>query len=394
MIWIIGFLSGLVAFLGWRLFVVMMRERELATRLEVMSSSKEEMGAAFKALSADALEQSGKHFLDLAKGDMEKRHENLKGTIDPVKEQLAKLEKGLREIEKERQGHHERTSAQIKQMADAERDLRQETANLVKALRTPDVRGRWGELQLRRVVEVAGLLSHCDFYEQQVSEGEKNLRPDMVVKLPGGRQVIVDAKVPLQSFVEAYQTEDPEERISKLKSHARVIRSHVQTLGKKAYWKHFKGAVEFVVLFLPAENFFNAALEQDPELIELGAEYGVIIATPTTLIGLLRAIAYGWKEEALSQNAQQVSQLGHELYKRIGDMTRHFASVGRTLGMSVEAYNKTLGSLESRVLVSARKFQELGAAPQEVEIGPPAFVERIPREVKETAKDPLEIENN
>ncbi|MCI5053060.1 MAG: DNA recombination protein RmuC [Simkaniaceae bacterium] len=386
----------LVFFLGATTVALLVHCLNLRARIKMMQEGRDEMEKTFKALSMDALEKSNQSFLNLAeqsfeklheksKGEISKKEESIKGMVDPMKEQLGKLEKGLHELEKGRKGSQAALSEQIKQIVEAERSLRGETANLVKALRVPDVRGRWGELQLKRVVEMAGLVNYCDFYEQQVGEDDekRKLRPDMVVRLPGGRTVVIDAKAPFQSFIEAYQSEDLDKREERLKNHARLIRSHVLALGKKSYWKSFEKSIEFVVLFLPAETFFNAALQYDPSLIELGAEQGVIIATPTTLIGLLRAIAYGWKEEAISENAKKVSELGHELHKRLCDMTKHFAQVGRSLGLSVEAYNKTIGSLESRVLVSARKFQELGAASKEIELTTPAFVERHAREVKE-----------
>lgn len=263
----------------------------------------------------------------------------------------------------------------------AKQELSKETGNLVKALRTPAARGRWGEIQLRRVVEIAGMLNHCDFYEQTTSEGGL-ARPDLIIKLPGGRQVVIDSKVPLESYLDAIQTDNEAIREAKLKDHARLVRSHIGALSKKSYHQHFSPTPEFVVLFLPSETFFSAALQYDPTLIEVGADQGVIVATPTTLIALLRAVAYGWKQESLSLHAEQVSELGHELYKRISDMTAHFSKMGRSLNTAVDSYNKGIGSLESRVLVSARKFKELGAAATKLEIDNIEVVEKTPRQLE------------
>ena len=347
-------------------------------KLETMLKERENLSSTFKALSYDALEQTNRSFLNLAKETLSKYQEQAKGELDkkqqsfesivgPVKESLAKLDKGMQEIEKERKGESSMLQAHLSA-------LKSETSGLAQALRAPTVRGRWGELQLRRVVELAGMLNHCDFYEQ---ETEGNMRPDLVVRLPGDKQVIVDAKTPCEAYLEAVQTSDESKRRNLLLTHAKHLRSHVQTLGKKAYWQKFQPTPEFVVLFIPADAFFSAALEHDPSLIEIGADHGVIIATPTTLIGLLRAIAYGWKQEGLSRHAHEISELGHELYKRLSDLAAHWAKVGRSLSGSVDAYNKAVGTLESRVLVTARKFKDLGTSRGELDAL--ESVDRIPR---------------
>jgi DNA recombination protein RmuC len=359
-------------------------------KLALVTDAQEKLSLAFKALSADALEKSNTSFLQLAKetlgkfqekakGDLDKRQQSIEEVLKPVKESLGKLDSGMRAIEKERKGEQESLKQQLKMMVDAEKELRGETSTLVKALRMPIVRGRWGEMQLRRVVELAGMVNHCDFYEQETEEG---MRPDLIVRMPGDKQVIVDAKTPCEAFLEAIQSQDLEIKEEKLKAHARHVRQHVMALGKKAYWQKFQPTPEFVVLFIPSDNFFSSALEFDPSLIEVGVEQGVIIATPTTLIGLLRAIAYGWKQENLSRHAEEVSRLGHELYKRIADMREHWSRVGRTLSSSVEAYNKAVGSLESRVLVSARKFKEMGAASRALELENLEGIDRIPRRLQ------------
>lgn len=299
---------------------------------------------------------------------------------DDLLETIHKLEEGLRHIENDRKTDYGAIREQMRSLMITEQQLRHETASLVKALRSPIARGRWGEVQLRRVVELAGMLSHCDFSEQtQETFEEARLRPDLIVHLPGGRQVIIDAKVPLESFLDAVETSDEDLKQEKLLDHARLVRNHATQLSRKSYWDHFQPTPEFVVLFLPSETFFSAALESDPSLIETSAAQNVILATPTTLIALLRAVAYGWRQETLSIHAEEVQKLGKELYKRLMDLEAHWSKLGRSLESSVESYNKATGTLESRVLVSARKFQELGAASTSQELPSPDLIEKEPR---------------
>ena len=349
--------------------------REIITNHRIYESATKEKIAAleeakekFRAISAEALEKNTTAFLQLAKETLEKYQERSKGDLDkkqqslvdlfkPVKETLFRLDTSMKDIEKERKGDQASLNKQLEMMIDVERELRRETGVLVKALRTPNVRGQWGEMQLKRVVELSGMVNQCDFFAQSV---EDRLRPDLLVRLPGGKQIIIDAKTPFEAYFEALSTDDEVIRKSKLKAHTRNIRQHIIALGKKAYWTKFDPTPEFVVLFLPSEAFFSAALEADPSLLEIGVDHGVILATPTTLIGLLRAIGHGWTQESLSRHAKEISDLGLELYKRISDMGMHWNKLGRSLSASVESYNKAVGSLESRVLVSARKFQTLG----------------------------------
>lgn len=373
---------------------LLLKQRVAEEKLQLLQSSEEHLKMTFSVLSHEALERSQRSFLELAKINFEKIQERAQGELDkkqiqitelfnPLKEGFAKLSQEMRVLEKERLGEQNTLAEQIKLLMGSEKQLRQETANLVKALRAPLARGRWGEIQLRRVVELSGMLSHCDFYEQEVEEGDLGRqRPDLLIRLPGGRQVVVDAKVPLESFLESVQTQDETQRELFLKNHAKQVRSHVLSLGKKAYWNAFQPTPEFVILFLPAETFFSAALEFDPTLIELGAEQGVILATPTTLIALLRSVAYGWKQENLSRYVEEISMLGQELYKRLVDMGSHFGRMGKNLSSSVEAYNKAIGSLEGRVLVSARKFKELGAASNSLTLDPLEPIESIPRQIQ------------
>jgi DNA recombination protein RmuC len=365
----------------------------LEEKLQVLLRAEEQLKTVFRSLSTDALQENSRTFLQLAQISLEKFHEGAKGDlqtrqtaivelINPVKESLLKLDTDMRHLEKERKGDQESLKEQIRLLSSGEKQLRQETSNLVKALRTPLARGRWGEIQLRRVVELAGMVNQCDFFEQQQEMGDEGrLRPDLIVRLPGGRQVIIDSKVPLEAYLEAVHADDEAVRIQRYRDHARQVRAHVATLGRKSYWEHFQPTPEFVVLFLPAETFFSAALEHDPSLIEYGAEQNVILATPTTLIALLRAVAYGWKQESLSRQVEKMQELGQELYKRLADMTTHFSKMGRGLSTAVEAYNKGIGSLESRVLVTARKFKDLGVTHGQVDIAEVECVEKIPREL-------------
>lgn len=343
-----------------------------AERLESVEAARRALSNEFARLSQEALAANNEQFLSLADarlkeahqvaaGDLSQRQQAIDALVRPLNEQLQRYESELHNLERIRTSAYRDLLDRMGQLDEVQRDLRRETHNLASALRSPSARGRWGELQLRKVVEMAGMLQHCDFELQATTTGvEDRLRPDMVVHLPGGKHVVVDAKVPLDAFQDALACEGDDERRAKLAHHARQVRSHVDVLSKKEYWKRFDPSPEFVVAFIPGDPLLAAAFEHDPGLIEHAVASHVLPATPTTLISLLWAVAYGWRQDALADNAREIQRLGTELYQRLATMGEHVAKLGRTLGSSVEAYNSVVGSLESRVLVTARKLPELG----------------------------------
>ena len=349
------------------------RERNFAEQKLLLESSERKLTDTFKSLAADALAAANHNFLTLA-------DEKLGSVVTPVRESLGKLDQEIRQIEGARRQAYGALGEQINSLISAQKELRSEAANLSRALRAPSVRGRWGEIQLKRVVEMAGMIERCDFFQQDSAMRDDNkLRPDLRVQLPGGKNIIVDAKVPLQAYLEAIEAPTENVRQEKLRQHSQQVRAHMSQLSSKSYWDQFQPTPEFVILFLPGEPFFSAALEQDPSLIEQGVNQRVILATPTTLISLLRAVSYGWRQEQLAENAQRISEMARELGDRFATMVEHLRRVGTSLRSSVGAFNDAVGSFEGRVMPWARRFRELGVVGKK-ELGELEKIDLVARE--------------
>ncbi len=363
-------------------------------RAAATEDARQQLTGEFARLSAAALQQNNEQFLELAharlgesrqaaEGDLLRRQQAIEELLKPIGEQLGKYEEGIRRLEVERKGAYELLTKQVDVLSSSHEQLQKETRNLVTALRSPQTRGRWGELQLRRVVEMAGMLEHCDFDEQVTSDGDEGrVRPDMVVHLPGSKNVAVDAKVPMQSFLDAIESDHEADRRAHLVNHARQVRNHIDGLAKKEYWKRVDPSPEFVVAFIPGDSLLSAALEHEPGLMEHAVANNVLLATPTSLIALLRSVAYGWQQESLAANAREVQQLGKQLYERLSVFGEHVAGVGKGLTSAVTAYNKAVGSLESRVMKTAQRFAEMGVIGGERELPSPVPVESTTRPLR------------
>jgi DNA recombination protein RmuC len=391
----VGWLSSHVA--CQRLQSELDKERAVhAERLKTYEATESRLRESFQSLSAEALQTNNRAFLDLAEtrlrearaqatSDIDARRTAIEALLAPLAKTLDHVDREIHDAERRRLQNAAELMQRVAALDTMGQTLRNETARLVDALKRPGVRGRWGELQLKRVVELAGMIEHCDFEEQATwaaeDEGERlrRIRPDVVVRLPGGKHVVVDAKVPLDAYLRAIEASDEGTRQQLLADHARQVRAHLTQLAAKGYASHIQPSPDFVVMFLPGEMFFSAALEQDPTLIECGVEQGVIPASPTTLIALLRAVAYGWQQAAMEENARKISELGRNLYEAIRVLGGHFDNLGSRLRSSLDAYNQAVGSLEGNVLVKARRFKDLRAANGGEEIAVLEPIDRVPR---------------
>jgi len=396
---IVVFAVAAIAFaLGW--LIARLRAQRLITELSTTLELERrqamdklaEVEKTFALLSSEALRQNSKSFLQLAQESLKQFHVQAKGDLDlkekavenmvrPIREALEKTEQQVRLMEKERKEAYGALHKHLETMTQTQLLLQGETRNLVQALRRPEVRGQWGEMTLKRLAELAGMVEHCDFTTQETVNGEDGkMRPDMVVRMPDGREIVVDVKTPLDAYLSAVEAVDDATRAKHLEHHARKVRERVRELATKAYWNQFKNAPDFVVLFIPGDQFLSAALDVDRELLEDALKQKIILATPTSFVALLRAVAYGWRQEALAANADLIREVGEDLYQRLAVFTEHLSRLGGSLEGSVSAFNKAVGSFDSKVLPGARKFVEMGVTPKKA-LEPPAPLEITPRGV-------------
>jgi DNA recombination protein RmuC len=376
---VIASIGGLVA--GYAIAAIQQQrhhrelEIELATlkaKAETVNAAREELEKAFKAVASDVLRNNNQSFIELAtqnlgkfqaeaRGDFDKRQQAFAELIKPIGETLKKTEAQIHEIEKERKEAYGNISRYLGSMNETQSQLQAETRNLVQALRRPEVRGQWGEMTLRRLAELAGMVNYCDFFEQDSRDTDSGrMRPDMIVRMPDKRELVVDAKTPLDAYLSAVAAKTDDERQQFMQQHARKVRERMRELASKAYWNQYQNSPDFVVMFVPGDQFLSAALEVDPQLLEDAFSNKVMLTTPTSLIAVLRAVAFGWRQQAVAENAEKIRELGEELYKRLATFNEHLGRVGRALGQSVEHYNKAVGSLERQVMPSARRFPEMG----------------------------------
>lgn len=350
--------------------------RTAGEKMTMIENARTQLSETFTALSSQALRNSTEEFLKLAQenlkqlhiqaqGDLDQKEKSIGNLLQPVKEALTRTDQQLRELEKERKEAYGSLTKHLETMAQTQQLLQGETRNLVQALRRPEVRGQWGEITLKRLAELAGMVEYCDFYEQETTQGETgNLRPDMVVRMPDGREVVVDVKTPLDAYLSAVEAPDDGVRAWHLERHARKVRERVRELASRNYWAQFKHSPDFVVMFIPGDQFLSAALDIDRDLLEYALGQKVILATPTSFVALLRAVAYGWRQQSLAENAERIRDVGEDLYQRLGTFTEHLAKLGKNLGSSLDHYNKAVGSFERQVMPGARKFAEMGIKPR------------------------------
>ena len=372
-------------------------------KAQLLADAGEELKSHFRALAASALQNNNANFMELAKsvlqnsqtkaaGDLAQKEQAVRELVAPIAQSLEGMNQQIQELEKSRSQAYGTLTSQVQSLLETQKALQTETGNLVKALREPQARGRWGELQLHRVLELSGMLEYCDFKEQlSFSDDQRRYRPDVIVDLPGGKQVVVDAKVPLAAYLAALEATDESARNGYLIDHARQVRAHIDSLASRSYWAHLPCTPEFVVLFLPGEVFFRAAMDVDAELIEYGVSQKVIVTSPTTLIALLKAVAYGWNQKSLADSARHISEAGKTLYERLCTMTEHLETMGKRLNGAVQSYNELLSSMERRVLPVARKFPELDRSLAADAIPELPQLEKTPRELQ--AQDWQEIEH-
>jgi len=348
------------------------KEKAAAEKQTAYENDRKQLSETFASLSGQALKNNTEQFLNLAQeklkqfnieaqGNLEKKEQAIEHIIKPIKEALEKTEKQLRNIEHERKEAYGSISKHLESMTQTQQMLHGETRNLAQALRRPEVRGQWGELTLKRLVELAGMAPHCDFYEQEHTQTDEGaIRPDMIIRMPGGREIVVDVKTPLDAYLSAVEASDDKSRDQHLHHHARKVRERIRELASKSYWSQFKNSPDFVVLFIPGDQFLSAALDKSPELLEYALQQKIILATPTSLVALLRAIAFGWNQEVVAESAEQIRQLGEDLYKRLNTFTNHLAKLGKTITSSVDNYNSAVGSFQRQLIPGARKFTEMG----------------------------------
>ena len=403
-------LGGLITYIFLQQKMSLLREKntELSTRLDIeqqnnlekiqsLESARIQLTETFTALSSKALKDNNEEFLKLAQenlkqyqaqavNELDKKEKSIEHLLTPIKETLSKTEEQFRNIEKERKESQGALHKHLETMAQTQSTLQDETRKLVTALRRPEVRGQWGEMTLKRLAELAGMVEHCDFYEQEhVRTDDGGLRPDMIVRMPDGREIVVDVKTPLDAYISAIEAVDDTERQIHLTRHTKNVKQRINELADKAYWQQFKNAPDFVVLFIPGDQFLSAALDQEPSILENALARQVILATPTSLVALLRAVGYGWRQEQLAENAEHIKTVGEELYGRLQTFTEHLHKLGKSLDSGMKHYNSAVGSFDSRVLPSARKFNEMGISADK-KIAQPNQVETAVRQI-ETEKN-------